>query len=139
MIAYVTIRQHFNAGHRLHSPAFSDEENRRLYGKCNNPSGHGHNYVLRVTLRGEPGTDGRVMSIPDLERIVEQRVIEPFDHRHLNMEVPEFAELNPSVENIARVVYGKLERPLAEAGGTLDAVTVWETPKTCCEYRPDRP
>jgi 6-pyruvoyltetrahydropterin/6-carboxytetrahydropterin synthase len=129
----------FAASHRLHNPAFSDAQNREAFGKCNNPHGHGHNYVLRVTLRGEPGADGRVMSIPDLERIVEERVIEPFDHRHLNMEVPEFAELNPSVENIARVVYEKLERPLADVGGTLDSVTVWETPKTCCEYRPDRP
>jgi 6-pyruvoyltetrahydropterin/6-carboxytetrahydropterin synthase len=128
----------FAASHRLHNPAFSDEENQQAFGKCNNPHGHGHNYVLRVTLRGRPEGQGALLSVEELERIVDERVIEPFDHRHLNLEIPEFAELNPSVENIARVVFDKLAAPLDQAGGRLEAVTVWETPKTWCEYRPDQ-
>ncbi len=127
----------FAASHRLHNPDFSDEENRAVFGKCNNPHGHGHNYVLRVTLRGRPGEDGVIMPIDALEQIVDEVVIEPFDHRHLNLEVPEFTTLNPSVENIARVVFDRLRGPVEAAGGLLDAVTVWETPKTWCEYRGD--
>src|SRR5687768_16995999 len=127
----------FAASHRLHNPDFTDAQNQEAFGKCNNPHGHGHNYVLQVTLRGEPGPAGMVMGMDELERIVEERVIEPFDHRHLNLEVPEFRTLNPSVENIARVIFDKLQPELAQAGAVLDAVTVWETPKTWCEYRQD--
>ncbi len=125
----------FAASHRLHNPAFSDEQNREIFGKCNNPHGHGHNYVLRVTLRGRPDGEGRLISIEDLERIVDDEVIEPFDHRHLNVEVAEFGDLNPSVENIARVIFERLRKPLETAGSRLHAVTVWETPKTSAEYR----
>ena len=128
----------FAASHRLHNPAFSEAQNLEAFGKCNNPHGHGHNYVLQVTLRGgQIDAGGMVMAVAELERIVEERVIDPFDHRHLNLEVAEFRTLNPSVENIAKVIFGKLQPALAEAGGNLDAVTVWETPKTWCEYRPD--
>ena len=124
----------FAASHRLHNPAFSDEKNREVFGKCNNPHGHGHNYVLRVSLRGE--ADGTMLSnLDELERIVDEAVIQPFDHKHLNLEVAEFAELNPSVENIAMVVYRKLRGPLGAPGAALDCVTVWETPRTWCEYR----
>ena len=125
----------FAASHRLHCPSFSDARNREVFGKCNNPHGHGHNYVLRVSLRGRPAPDGVVMGIEELERIVDETVIERFDHRHLNLEVPEFAELNPSVENIAQAIFERLEAPLRRGEASLDAVTVWETPKTWCEYR----
>ena len=129
----------FAASHRLHAPSLSDDENRRLYGKCNNPHGHGHNYRVEVALRGTPGDDGRLVAIEDLERVVDEAVIGPMDHKHLNAEVAEFADgLNPSVEHIAQVAYRRLTRALAgvlPAGVALDAVTVWETPKTWCEYR----
>lgn len=125
----------FAASHRLHNPAFSDAQNREVFGKCNNPHGHGHNYVLRVTLRGEPEAGGLLDDLAELEQIVDEAVIQPFDHRHLNLEVAEFAKLNPSVENIAMVIYRKLAGPLARGKTLLDAVTVWETPRTWCEYR----
>lgn len=125
----------FAASHRLHNPAFSDAQNREVFGKCNNPHGHGHNYVLRVTLRGEPEAGGLLHDLAEFERIVDEAVIQPFDHCHLNLEVAEFAKLNPSVENIAMVIYRKLAGPLARGKTILDAVTVWETPRTWCEYR----
>jgi 6-pyruvoyltetrahydropterin/6-carboxytetrahydropterin synthase len=123
----------FSAAHRLHNPDLTDAQNIDTFGKCNNPEGHGHNYQLAVSLKGDPGPTGLVMHIPNLEAIVESNVINHLDHKHLNRQVPEFRDLNPSVENIARIIYERLAAPLA---GTLDSVTVWETPKTWCEYRP---
>ena len=125
----------FAASHRLHDAALSDEENRRVFGKCNNPNGHGHNYTVRVSVRGEADARGFVADVAELERVVDERVIEPLDHKHLNAEVPEFAERNPSVENIAKVIYERLKTPLRGETSALEAVTVWETPKTSCEYR----
>lgn len=125
----------FSASHRLHNPALSDDVNRRTYGKCNNPHGHGHNYELQVTLAGTPADDsGLLVDVPAFERTVAETVIERMDHKNLNVEVPEFRDLIPSVENIARVIYRML-KPKLEAGQTrLAGVTVWETPKTWCEY-----
>src|SRR5262249_19251720 len=99
--------------------------------------GHGHNYELQVTLLGHPNDQGLLMSIPDFERIVAQAVIEPFDHRNLNVEVPEFRDVMPTVENIAAVVFGILKPRFHQHGARLGAVTVWETPKTSCEYHED--
>ena len=125
----------FSATHRLHNPSLSDEENCETYGKCNNPHGHGHNYEVQVTLAGTPaeGT-GLLVDVPTFERTVATTVIDRLDHKNLNVEVPEFRDLIPSVENIARVIY-RLLKPKLEAGATrLASVTVWETPKTWCEY-----
>jgi 6-pyruvoyltetrahydropterin/6-carboxytetrahydropterin synthase len=124
----------FSASHRLHNPALSDSENLRLFGKCSNPLGHGHNYQLQVTVelaesRGESAT-----LLGPLEKVVNQRVIERFDHKNLNVEVAEFSHRTPSVENIAAVIYGLLKPAVAELGGKLSAVKVWETGKTSCEY-----
>jgi 6-pyruvoyltetrahydropterin/6-carboxytetrahydropterin synthase len=127
----------FSASHRLHNPALSAEQNNRLFGKCNNPHGHGHNYELQVTLIGTPDTNGELIALPQLERIVQSAVIDRFDHRNLNVELPEFKETNPTVENIAQVIYRLLKRPLADAGAKLGTVTLWETPKTFCEYGED--
>lgn len=121
----------FSAAHRLHNPALSDDDNRRLFGKCNNPLGHGHNYELQVTLAGVPDGDGRLMATSTLERLVDDVVLKRFDHKHLNAETAEFANLIPSVENIARVIFDLLKPQL---DGKLASVTVWETPKTWCEY-----
>lgn len=117
----------FSASHRLHNPAMNDEQNRDTFGKCNNPHGHGHNYTLQVTISGAPTS---VASITDLERIVDEAILDKFDHKNLNVEIPEFADLIPSVENIARVIYRTLKPRLPQ----LAAITVWETPKTWCEY-----
>jgi 6-pyruvoyltetrahydropterin/6-carboxytetrahydropterin synthase len=124
----------FSATHRLHNPGLSDADNRATYGKCNNPHGHGHNYEVQVTLAGEPDANGVLSDIPGFERIVAATVIDRFDHKNLNVELPEFRELIPSVENIARVIYRLLKPKFGGSGAALAAVTVWETPKTWCEY-----
>ncbi|MCC6422927.1 MAG: 6-carboxytetrahydropterin synthase [Phycisphaerales bacterium] len=124
----------FSAAHRLHNPALSGDENLRLYGKCNNPHGHGHNYEIKVTMRGEPDENGLLIDTVRFERLVKQNVIDKFDHKHLNIEVNEFLNLIPTVENIAKVVYQLLRPAFAGEGVQLSSVTVWETPKTWCEY-----
>lgn len=131
----VVIRQRFEfaASHRLHSQALTDEENQRVYGKCNNPSGHGHNYVVEPAVRTAPGSG---LDLPTLERLVESRVIDRFDHKHLNEDLDDFAGSVASVEHIARRCYELLEPAIAESGGQLESVTVWETEKTSCTYAP---
>lgn len=124
----------FSATHRLHNPALTDEANRDTFGKCNNPHGHGHNYEVEVTLTGEPDARGVLMDVPTFERVVASAVIDRFDHRNLNVEVPEFAEVIPSVENIAQVAYRLLKPRFVDGRAKLASVTVWETPKTSCEY-----
>jgi len=124
----------FSAAHRLHCPQLSDEQNLTLFGKCNNPQGHGHNYLVDVTVVGEPDAKtGAVLPLPRFEQIVKQRVIDVFDHQHLNADAPQFRALNPTVENIAQVMHGLLEGAFAPA--RLRAVRVYETPKTWAEYR----
>jgi len=126
----------FSASHRLHNPSLSEADNRAAFGKCNNPHGHGHNYELQVTLVGQPDVNGVIVEVPSFERVVSETVIQRFDHKHLNVEVPEFAtgKLNPSVENIAMVIYRLLKPKVDDSRAKLASVTVWETPKTWCEY-----
>jgi 6-pyruvoyltetrahydropterin/6-carboxytetrahydropterin synthase len=125
----------FSASHRLFNRDCDDAENRRIFGKCSNANGHGHNYELQVTLVGDGERVGGVLkNMPDFERIVGEAVIERFDHKNLNLDLPEFADIIPSVENIARVIYRLLRPRFADAGAKLASVTVWETPKTWCEY-----
>jgi 6-pyruvoyltetrahydropterin/6-carboxytetrahydropterin synthase len=143
----VSITQSFEfaAAHRLHVPDLDDARNREIFGKCNNPSGHGHNYRVEVTVAvpiavhrngsgAGKGANGLLFTLRTLEGIVMERVIDRFDHKHLNRDTAEFANLNPSVENIARVCHGLLEQPIGSAGGELQCVTVWETEKTRCTY-----
>jgi len=125
----------FSASHRLHNPELSEEQNRAMFGKCNNPNGHGHNYEVQVTVLGAPDANGVVLPVPQLEQVVAQTVIEPFDHKNLNVEIPEFKTLLPSVENIAMVIYRLLKPKFQASTAKLASVTVWETPKTWCEYR----
>jgi 6-pyruvoyltetrahydropterin/6-carboxytetrahydropterin synthase len=123
----------FAAAHRLHCPSLSDVQNREVFGKCNNPNGHGHNYQLEVTVSGEPDArSGVVLPVTHMERVVKERVIDRFDHKHLNLDCAEFRELNPSVEHITRVIWGLLEGQFAPA--RLARVRVWETGKTYAEY-----
>ena len=126
----------FSASHRLHNPKLSDAENRAAFGKCSNPHGHGHNYELQVTLLGQPDHNGIIVEVPAFERAVNEAVVQRLDHKNLNVEVPEFAsnQLNPSVENIAMVIYRLLKPKLDSSRAKLASVTVWETPKTWCEY-----
>jgi len=121
----------FSASHRLHVPTLSDDENRRIFGKCNNPRGHGHNYQLEVTI-ADPASPAPGLPLPEFEARVKKAVIDHLDHKHLNEDVPEFATVNPSVENIAKVVWGLLGDHLRPA--KLRRVRVWETAKTYAEY-----
>jgi len=123
----------FSAAHRLHCATFSDEENRRTFGKCNTPNGHGHNYVLEVTITGQPDpTSGVLLPASRIESIVQENAINPLDHKHLNADCPEFAALNPSVENITPVIWDLLAGRFEPAA--LKPIRVWETPKTYAEY-----
>ena len=132
--AIMTEQFEFSAAHRLHCPELSDDENRRTFGKCNHPSGHGHNYRIAVAVRVRTGAGAPALSTGALEGIVSRTVLDRFDHRHLNVDCPEFAELNPSVENIAQVCHALLSDEIAAAGAALDHVTVWETAKTSATY-----
>jgi len=123
----------FSAAHRLHVDSLSDEENRRVFGKCNNPSGHGHNYQVEVSVAGPVDESGCVMPLPRFEDIVKREVIDRLDHKHLNRDTAEFAKVNPSVENIAVAIWGMLAEKVRPA--RLECVRVWETPKTFAEYR----
>lgn len=123
----------FSAAHRLHCPDLSDEENVKLFGKCNNPEGHGHNYVIEVTVSREIDSDrGNVISLHEFEAIVKQTVIDRLDHKHLNRDIEYFAEVNPTVENIAVVIFDWLGEKFGSA--KLEKVKVFETPKTWAEY-----
>lgn len=146
----VLIRQQFDfaAAHRLHSPALSDDDNRRVFGKCNNPSGHGHNYRVEPCVAIDLSQFERAHSpaspfgLAELERVTTTAVIDRFDHTHLNQDTPEFASLsglNPSVENIARVSFELLAPAIraASQAATLRSITVWETDKTSCTYPAD--
>ena len=101
--------------------------------KCANPNGHGHNYVLEITVSGRPDdATGTIVDLPHFQRVVNRRAVERFDHKHLNLDCAEFAALNPSVENIARVIWRCLEGAFDRC--ELTTVRVWETPKTFAEY-----
>ena len=128
----------FSAAHRLHCDSLTEEENRETFGKCNNPNGHGHNYVLDVTVGSEVDakgtTKGSAINLNDFERTVKEEIIDRLDHKHLNRDVDYFADVNPSVENIAIAIYRWLEKKL---DAELVSVKVFETPKTWAQYRGD--
>ena len=138
---HVLIQQQyeFSAAHRLHVPELGETRNRQIFGKCNNPAGHGHNYRLAVTVRVPIDTAGRVLEVQQLDLVVDEHAIEKLDHKHLNIDVPEFAGLNPSVEHIAQVIWQMLAEPIGtmnESGLVkLEEISVWETGKTVCTYR----
>lgn len=130
----VTVKVHFEAAHRLHNPDRSDDWNRTVFGKCNNVHGHGHNYVLEVTVEGEVDPDsGYLIDMKDLKRILGEAVVDEVDHRHLNIEVPWLAGVIPSAENLARVFYERIE-PRLDRGLRLAAVTVHETERNSATY-----
>ena len=106
---YLTRRYRFCAGHRLHNEVLGEEENRRIYGKCNNPRGHGHNYLMEITLSGPvDATTGMVYDLAALDRIVEMQVMERFDHKNLNLDVESFHTRVPTTENLCLEIFGLL-------------------------------
>ncbi len=132
-VVRVTRRLHFSAGHRLHNPTLSASENREFYGLCNNPNGHGHNYVLEVTVKGEvdPRT-GYVFDLKRLKHVVKEAVIADMDHANLNVDVGWMEGINPTAENIAVQVWRRLEAVLPD--GMLERVVICESDRNRAEY-----
>jgi 6-pyruvoyltetrahydropterin/6-carboxytetrahydropterin synthase len=130
---YVTRRVEFSAAHFYHNPDLSPEENRRIFGKTNNPHGHGHNYTLDVTVAGEvDATTGMVMDLKDLKKLLESEVMQLMDHRFLNKEVPVFATTIPTTENIAIEIWKLLAPKLVR--GKLHRIRLYETPDLFVDY-----
>jgi len=126
-------KTHFNAAHRLHNPAWSDERNREIFGLCNNPNYHGHNYDLIVKVVGEVDPEtGYVIDLKVLKDIIEEQVTKRYDHKNLNLDTPEFKELNPTAENIAYVIWTRLRQNLDTKFDLK--VTLYETERNFVEY-----
>lgn len=125
--------EHFNAAHRLHNPHWSDEKNREIFGKCNNPNYHGHNYNVEVKVIGYVDEDsGYVMDAKILKNLIREYVVEKFDHKNLNLDTEEFKNLNPTAENIATVIYEALRSVLPDE---LELkIKLYETERNIVEY-----
>jgi len=125
---------HFNAAHRLYRKDWNDEKNDKIFGKCNNPNYHGHNYRLIVGLTGEVDEEtGYLIDLKILKQIIKDEIEEPFDHKNLNLEVPEFSELNPTMENIAVVIWNKLRKRIDRKFDI--SIQLYETPRNYVTYR----
>lgn len=126
-------KAHFNAAHRLYRKGWSDKKNLEVFGKCSNPNYHGHNYELEVGITGPINEEtGFVIDLGKLKKIIYEEVEVPFDHKNLNLEVPEFKELNPTVENIAKVIWRKLKTKLDDKYQI--SVKLYETPRNFVVY-----
>ncbi|MER3523049.1 MAG: 6-pyruvoyl tetrahydrobiopterin synthase [Ignavibacteria bacterium] len=133
-MVYITRKEHFSASHRLHNPALSDEQNRALYGKCNNPNGHGHNYEIEVTLAGIPPQEtGMVMDLKRLSDIINEEIIELVDHKHLNHDVDFLRGIIPTAENMAVAFWKRLQTKIE--GGKLYSIRLYESDNNFVEYR----
>jgi 6-pyruvoyltetrahydropterin/6-carboxytetrahydropterin synthase len=137
----VTRRYKFAASHRLNSSRFSDQQNSELYGKCNNPYGHGHDYILEVSVAGPlDAVSGQVVNLPALDRLVNQQILQDFDHRYFNADLPEFSEdLVPTSENILRVIEHRLnanwQRAFPGEWPRLEGIRLQETKRNRFELR----
>jgi 6-pyruvoyltetrahydropterin/6-carboxytetrahydropterin synthase len=126
-------RAHFNAAHRLHNPAWSEEKNQQVFGVCNNPNYHGHNYDLEVKVTGEVDPEsGYLIDLKILKDIINEEVEQRFDHKNLNLDTEEFRDLNPTAENICYVIWQKLSARLEDRYEV--SVRLWETPRNYVEY-----
>lgn len=129
-------KAHFNAAHRLHNPDWTDERNQQVFGLCNNPNYHGHNYELEVKVTGEVNPEtGYLIDLKVLKELIKEEVEDRFDHKNLNLDVEEFKNLNPTAENICYVIWQKLD---ARLGDRFDLVVrLYETPRNFVEYPAD--
>ncbi len=135
---YVTREVHFNAAHRLHNPAQSDAWNEATFGPCNSPNWHGHNYVMHVTVRGEPDPDtGYVVDLGLLKAVVHEHVVDLVDHRNLNVDVDFLQDVMPSSENLAVVFWNRIAPHVPS--GELYRIRLYETPRNFVDYYGDRP
>ena len=126
-------KEHFNAAHRLNNAEWDEATNEKVFGKCNNPSYHGHNYEIEVKVTGKPAPDtGFVIDLKLLSDIIHDNILEKFDHKNLNLDVREFKEINPTAENIVIVIYNILRQKI---NAELDLqVRLYETPRNFAEY-----
>jgi 6-pyruvoyltetrahydropterin/6-carboxytetrahydropterin synthase len=137
---FLTRRATFSASHYYWNQTWTAEKNAQVFGRCSNRNGHGHNYALEVTVEGEPDrVTGFVVDLKWLKDVIDREVLAAYDHRHLNLEVPEFVETIPTTENIAIAAWNRLEPALTAAGGArLSRIRVYETPEIFAEYRGER-
>ncbi|MEM6436693.1 MAG: 6-carboxytetrahydropterin synthase [Cyanobacteria bacterium P01_D01_bin.115] len=134
MEAYLTISTHFSAAHRLALPTLSYDENVEIYGKCARPNGHGHNYHLEVTVKGETDArTGMIADLAELQQAIDDHVVEPFDHTFLNKDIPYFEQVVPTAENIAIHIRDLLREPIAQTGAQLHKVKLIESPNNSAE------
>ena len=135
-MVYITRKFHFSASHRMFKPELSDEENFKLYGKCSNPSGHGHNYILEVTVAGKPEQGiGYVMDLKKLKAIVDDALIEKVDHKNLNVDVDFLVNIIPTTENIVMKFWDQLESKINNNNRKLYSLKLFETENNVVEYR----
>ena len=136
-MVFLTRRATFSASHYYWNDSWSAEKNQQVFGRCANRNGHGHNYTLEVTVAGNPDpVTGFVVDLKWLKDVIEREVLVGYDHRHLNLEVPEFAAKIPTTENMAIAAWQRLEPAINEVGGaTLSRIRVYETPEIFAEYR----
>ena len=134
---FLTRRATFSASHYYWNEAWTAEKNQQVFGRCANRNGHGHNYTLEVTVAGEPDpVTGFVVDLKWLKDVMEREVLSAYDHRHLNLETPEFKNANPTTENIAIAAWNRLEPAVNNGGGArLSRIRVYETPEIFAEYR----
>ena len=136
----ITRKVEFSASHVCRAPGLSEEENQRRFGMAANPHGHGHNYVLEVSLEGQPDpVTGMVLDLKELKEILNREVVNLYDHRFLNYEVPPFDRLVPTTENIARDIWQRLDPHLSRNGRRLHSVRVYETPDLYVDYFGEQP
>jgi 6-pyruvoyltetrahydropterin/6-carboxytetrahydropterin synthase len=139
-LVYVTRKAHFNASHRLHNPEKSDEWNQKVFGKCNNPNWHGHNYIIEVTVAGEPNPEtGYVIDLGKLKSIIKEKIIDPCDHKNLNLEVPFLEGIIPSTENLCKAFFYELKDEIEQNSDNnpkLYSVRLHETERNSAEYCP---
>jgi 6-pyruvoyltetrahydropterin/6-carboxytetrahydropterin synthase len=132
---YITRREHFNAAHKLWREDWSEEKNEEVFGKCSNKNWHGHNFEIFVTVKGAPSEDtGFVINLKDLSKIIKDLVVEPLDHRNLNLDVPFLAGKLASTENMVIEIWKLIEEPIRQAGGELCRIKLVETENNYVEY-----
>ncbi|OQA09085.1 MAG: 6-carboxy-5,6,7,8-tetrahydropterin synthase [Bacteroidetes bacterium ADurb.Bin397] len=134
-MVFVTRRERFNAAHKLHIPAWSDEKNMEVFGKCSNPNWHGHNYELYVTVKGNPDpVTGFVMDLERLSVLIKEKVINKLDHKNINLDVDFMSGKMPSTEVLAQAIWEQLADEISAAGGYLHSIKLYETENNFVEY-----
>ncbi len=132
----ITKRVQFSAAHYYYLPELSAEENEKLFGKCANRNGHGHNYSAEISISGDVRAEtGMIMNLRDLKQILEKQILEPLDHKFLNKEVPFFSERLPTTENLCLFIYGAIKKEISNLGLTVEKVKVFESETLYAEYR----